>query len=168
MKDVRFRTEKYTKKIITKELYDKWLLENKEYEHISYDTFKKYWKHIAEKIVNLTCSNTHGVKLPQYMGELSLKYVISTTIKNYSASEKLKEDIPYINLISNGKVGKIVWSVLYARKLNSELPMLGFQSCRKFTKKAYNSFVENPELFRVSKASKSNVEAIKYKYNVNK
>jgi len=102
------------------------------------------------------------------MGDISLKYVLSTDVnRNYGKSKKAGEAVGHLNLITSGKNGKIVWSVDYARKFNCELPLVGFQSCRDLTTKAAISFKENPELFRITKTSKGNIDAILNKYHPN-
>lgn len=159
--DVRYRPIKYTKKVISKELYKKWKETYPEYSKYSYKEFCKYWSLIANEYKNLICSNTHGIRLPFYMGDISLKYVTSTDInKNYKASNETNDSVGHLNFITSGKNGKIVWSIDYARKFNCELPLVGFQSCRDLTKRAAFSFRENPELFRITKISKGNIEAI--------
>lgn len=164
--DVRYRPIKYTKKIISKELYQKWIKDFPEYSKYSFKEFKNFWYMIADQYKETICSNTHGVRLPLYTGDISLKYVVSTDVnRNYNSSKLIGEDIGHLNLITSGKNGKIVWSVDYARKFNSELPMIGFQACRDLTTKASVSFKDTPELFRITKASKGNIEAILNKYH---
>lgn len=161
IKDIRYRPIKYTKKVITKELYKKWIQNYPEYSKYSFNEFKKYWDIIASKYKELIVNTTHGIRLPFYMGDMSLKYVNSSELnKNYHNSKKANEDVGHLNFITSGKNGKIVWSVDYARKFNSELPLIGFQACRDLTQKAAFSFKENPELFRITKVSKGNIEAI--------
>ena len=158
IKDIRFRSEKYTNKIISEDLYKKWILEYPEYSKYSYKEFCNFWKLLAGKYTDTTCSNSHGVKLSLNLGETSLKYVSSQNInKNYKSSNITNEPVGHLNFGSSGKNGKIVWSIAHVRKINTELPLIAFQACRAFTKKAGIAFSENPELFRVSKASKANI-----------
>jgi len=161
IKDIRFRVEKYTKKIISKELYKKWKKENPENSKYSYKDFCNFWKLIADKYTDTVCENPHGVKLSPNMGEISLKYVTSNVInKNYVSSKLANTPVKHLNFITNGKNGKIVWSVAYVRKINSELPLIGFTACRNFTVKAAKAFKETPELFKISRASIANIKAI--------
>jgi len=161
IRDVRYRPTKYTKKVITKELYNKWKKTYPEYSHYSFLEFKKFWKMLANEYKEEVVSNSHGVRLSFYMGDMSLKYVVSTeTNKNYKSSNEVGEPVGHLNLITSGKNGKIVWSIDYARKFNNQLPIVAFQSCRDFTHKAAEAFRENPELFRITKVSKGNIEAI--------
>lgn len=161
IRDIRFRPTAYTKKVISKELYKKWKKAYPEYSKYSFSDFKNFWKIISNEYKHVVVNTTHGVRLSLYMGDISLKYVISSDLnRNYKNSNEAKEPVGHLNLITSGKNGKIVWSVDYARKFNCELPMLGFETCRNFTKMASKSFLENPELFRITRASKRNVEAI--------
>lgn len=158
IKDVRFRSEKYTKKIISEDLYKKWIIEYPEYSKYSYKEFCNFWKLLSEKYTDRVCDNSHGVKLSLNLGEVVLKYVSSQdTNKNYRSSNITNEPVGHLNFGSSGKNGKIVWSIAHVRKINTELPLVAFQACRNFTVKAGKAFAENPELFRISKASKANV-----------
>lgn len=158
--DIRFRTEKYTKKIISGDLYKKWIEENSENSKYSYKEFCTFWELLANKYTDTVCSNPHGVKLFQNMGEIVLKYATSSNInRNYRSSNLINEPVEHLNLITGGKNGKIVWSIAHVRKINPELPLLGFQACRKFTNKAAEAFYETPELFKVSRFSKANIKS---------
>ncbi len=166
VKDIRFRTEKYTKNIISEELYNKWVLEFPEYSKYSYKEFKDMWKLLSKEYINSVVTNSHGVKLYSNIGETILKYTTSGDVnRNYNSSKIAQEPVGHLNFASSGKNGKIVWSVAYARKINSELPLIGFQACRNFTEEAAKAFLETPELFKVSKSSKKNVQAIIHNYN---
>ena len=87
-KDVRFRTEKYTTKIITEDLYKDWIKENNEYSHITFKEFKVLWKLLSNKYVDTIVNTSHGVNLSGSMGEMSLKYVdIQIKVKNYGKGQ---------------------------------------------------------------------------------
>lgn len=168
IKDVRFRTEKYTKKIISEDLYKKWIEENQENSKYSYKEFCDFWELLANKYIEKTCTIPQGIKFPLNMGEVSLKYATSTNLnRNYRSSNLAKEPVGYLNFGTNGKNGKIVWSIAHVRKINSELPLIGFQGCRKFTQKASKAFYETPEIFRISRFSKGNRINKINKYNSN-
>lgn len=168
IKDIRYRPTKYTKKVISEELYNKWIQKYPEYSKYSFRQFCNFWKMIADQYKEIIATNTHGIRLPFYMGDMSLKYVTSTEVnRNWKNSNQIGEKVGHLNLITSGKNGKIIWSVDYARKFNSELPLMGFQSCRDLTNRAAISFRENPELFRISRMSRGNVEAILNKYHPN-
>lgn len=157
IKDVRFRSEKYTKKIITKELYEKWIKKYPEYSKFSFKEFKNFWKTLSDKYIKTVCETPHGVKLGLNLGEIALKYIISqNTNRNYNSSKLANEDVGHLNFGTSGKNGKIVWSIAQVRKINTELPLIAFQACRNFTIKAGEAFSETPELFKISKASKVN------------
>lgn len=166
LKDVRFRSEKYTKKIISEDLYRKWIQEYPEYSKYSFKEFCNFWKVLADKYVDKICTNSHGVKLAFNNGEIALKYVNSTNLnKNYNISNIAKEPVGYLNFSTSGKNGKIVWSTAHVRKINTELPLLAFKACRNFTIKASKAFLDTPELFKISRVSKGNVKNIIKKYN---
>lgn len=157
IKDIRFRSEKYTKKIITKDLYNKWIEKYPEYSKYSFKEFKNYWKLLSDKYIETVCETSHGAKLSLNLGEIALKYTISQNLnRNYSSSKIANDDVGHLNFGSSGKNGKIVWSVAHVRKINTELPLVAFQACRNFTTKAGQAFSETPELFKISKASKVN------------
>lgn len=169
IKDVRFRTEDFTKQVISIKLYEKWIKEYPEYSKYSFEQFKKMWHNLAETYKEVTCTSISGVRLPFYMGDLSLKYVTTNSSNiNHNKSNIAKEPVGHLNFVTNGKTGKTVWSVDYARKFNCELPMLAFKSCRDLTLRARESFKETPGLFRIARATKKNVEAILHSYHPNK
>ena len=166
IKDIRFRTTKYTKTVISKDLYEKWIQTYPEYSKYSFKEFYSFWKMLANEYKEVICSNTHGIRLSFYMGDISLKYVTSTeTNKDFKKSNEANCDVGYLNLITSGKNGKVVWGVDHARKFNCELPLIGFQACRDLTTKAGIAFKNNPELFRITKVSKGNIEAILNNYH---
>lgn len=165
-KDVRFRTEKYTTKIITEDLYKDWIKENNEYSNITFKEFKSLWKLLSNKYVDTIVNTSHGVNLSGSMGEMSLKYVdIQIKVKNYGKSREIGEDVGMLNLITSGKYGKVVWSVDHARKLNNMLPLLGFEACRDLTIKAGIAFKETPELYKKSKTTGRNRRVKTYNKN---
>lgn len=157
IKDVRFRSEKYTKKIISKDLYKKWIQENPKFANYSYMEFRNFWKLLMNKATDIVCNTSHGIKLQLNMGEIALKYTTSQDInRNYNSSNITKEAVGHLNFASSGKNGKIVWSISNVRKINTELPLIAFHACRNFIKKAAKAFLDTPELFKVSRASKMN------------
>jgi hypothetical protein len=159
IKDVRFRSEKYTKKIISENLYKKWLAEYPQYSKYSYKDFCNFWKLLAEKHVDVVVSTSSGVKLNNNLGQVALKYATSTHLnRNYKNSNLINEPVGHLNFASSGKNGKIVWSIGPVRKINIDLPLIGFQACRNFTIKAANAFKETPELFKVSKLTTTNIK----------
>ena len=168
IKDVRFRSEKYTRKIISEDLYKKWIEKYPEYSKYSYKEFSEYWKLLSNKHTDTVSTNSHGVKLQLNLGEIALKYTSSQDLnRNYHSSTIAKEPVGHLNFGSSGKNGKIVWSIAYVRKINSELPLIAFQACRNFTVKAAKAFSETPELFKISKASKMNILSIQNNYKEN-
>lgn len=168
VKDIRFRSEKYTKKIITPDLYLKWVEEYPEYSKYSYKEFCNFWKLLANEYTDTVCDNSHGAKLHFNNGQLVLKYTNSSGFnKNYKISKLANEPVGHLNLVSSGKNGKIVWSTAQIRKINPELPLIAFQACRNFTVKASKAFVDTPELFKITKASAGNIKNIIKKHNKN-
>lgn len=168
IKDIRYRPTKYTKKVISEELYKKWIEVYPEYSKYSYRQFCNFWNMLADQYKEVITTTTHGIRLPFYMGDISLKYVTSSEVnRNWKNSNEAKDMVGHLNFITSGKNGKIVWSVDYARKFNSELPLIGFKSCRNLTNRAAVSFKENPELFRIARISKGNIEAILIKHHPN-
>lgn len=152
----RFSKKKYKTRIICKELFDTWKKEHPEFK-MPYIQWLAYSKLIMEEYVNEVITNTNGVRLPFYMGDLDLKFSPKrdkpVNIKETAESGSVSN---HMNLVTNGRVGKIVWSCTHARRFNKFLPLTGFEGNKVFVDKAKKQFINNPELFRDSVRSKNN------------
>ena len=157
MTNKRFKRNKYKKRIVTTDLYDKWIAQYPEYKHYTIQMFRKYWVKLANKYMDVAVTNPHGVRLPFYMGDLSVQYTPELD-KNISIHKTAQQgvEVRHMNFSTNGKAGKTIWSVDYARKFNKYLPLMGFEAGRKFTEKTTNQLTDTPEIFKDSARSKSN------------
>jgi len=152
----RFRYNKYFDEVISEETYKKWKSDN---PHLkgkinSYVSFKKYWRKIADMIMEEVCTNPFGVKLPYYCGELSIKYA-NMDLKpiNKRASIDNGFIVPHLNWNSSERVGKLVWNVNKASRFNSMITYYGFKGVRIFNRQVNKALMETPELFRVYAAN---------------
>lgn len=157
MTNKRFKRNKYKKRIVTEALYKKWVAEYPEYSNYTIKMFRQYWNKIANKYMDVAVTNPHGVRLPFYMGDLSVQYPPKLD-KNISIHKTAQQgvEVRHMNFSTNGKAGKTIWSVDHARKFNNYLPLMGFEAGRIFAEKTTNQLRETPEIFRDSARSKSN------------
>lgn len=157
MTNERFKRNKYKRRIVTEALYKKWITEYPEYKDYTIQEFKKYWVSLANKYMDIAVTNPHGVRLPFYMGDLSVQYTPKLD-KNISIHKTAKQgiEVKHMNFSTNGKAGKTIWSVDHARKFNKYVSLMGFEGSRRFIKKTTNQLTETPEIFRDSARSKSN------------
>jgi hypothetical protein len=152
----RFRYNKYFTEIVTEETYKKWKLDNPHLKKKinSFASFRKYWRRIADCIVEEVCTNPFGVKLPYYCGELSIKFA-NMDLKpiNKRASINNNTSVPHLNWNSSERVGKLVWNVNKSAKFNSMIMYYGFKGTREFNQNVNKALMETPELFRVYSAN---------------
>lgn len=151
-KGPRMRKGKFSKKIITKDLWAEFTSTFPEYKEISWNSFYKAWLDIAETIRTEAMTNPQGVKLGSYTGELKLQY-ISPEFKgaDYKTSQELGTKISYPNLQSRGKVAVIRWERRWAVKFNKILGFFGFEPTREMVKIKVEHADKNPEKIRVAR-----------------
>ena len=161
--NTRFIKTKYVRKSISRDLFNKWKKQHPEYkERIkTYSEFWNYCKDILIEYVDNVLTNGQGVRLPFYMGDLSLKYVpITYKPIDFEKSKNNNKEINYLNFITNGRVGKIVWSCEHAKRFNKFLPISGFQASTRLLKGAKNALKETPELYFDNRRTKKNKRII--------
>lgn len=146
-------------------MYSKWKKLYPEYKDHSFKQFKDYLKIVMTEYKEEVLTNPHGVRFPFYMGDMAIKYV--PPILDYRKSVEIKKPLNFLNLATNGRPGKLVWSVDYARKFNKYLPYMAFERCRNFRNEVHEALIDHPEIFRDNKRTKSNREHMIKKKNTN-
>lgn len=133
----RMRKGKFSKLVITKELWKKFTNSSPEYANMTWKEFSGIWGEITEKIRWYAINNPLGVKLGSYMGEIKLQYPTNKVkAKDYGASIKAEEDVYYLAIESKGKVPKIRWERRWAVKFNKILQYYAFKEFRDVNEKA--------------------------------
>lgn len=151
----RFRDTKFSKNLISAELYEEWIKENPKYADkvTCYGDFLKIWNKISEKYRHYAVNNSMGVKLPFYCGELSVEYV---NIEYEAINEKLSYDndspVPHLNWNSSDKLGKLIWCIKRAMAFNGMLPFTAFKGCSTFITQAKNGLKNNPQIYKTAKS----------------
>ena len=147
----RMKKGKFSKMVITKELYSRFCKEYPEYK-LSWKEFSDYWKDIAVKVRHYTIYNPLGVKLGSYNGELKFQYLpYKFKAKDQQTSTELGEEVNHVNISSRGKVGKIKWERRWAVKFNKMLQFYAFDETRELHKMAKDHATANPEALRISR-----------------
>lgn len=149
-----FLKKPWTKEIICKENYDKWI-DKTNYKY-SYDEYLKLWSDISEEIISIVCKENQGFDMDNFLGNLSIKRLDREfkcekdfpTIINYNETTHKKELIPIINI--DNKIGRIYWKKVKTRMgLTSLFGMevkKGFQQkvFKYIKEKGMNSFQLEP------------------------
>lgn len=147
----RMRKAKFSKMVITRELYDRFCKEYPEYK-LTWAQFYQYWQDIAAKIRYHTVYNPLGLKLGSYTGELKFQYLPHKFKANdRSTSALLGEKVDFINLAMKGKVGKVKWERRWAVKRNKILQFYAFDGTRELIKVAKHYIVANPDKLRIAR-----------------
>lgn len=156
MTNTRFKRKKYRGYFINQDLYKKWLTKYPEYKKYTFTQFRQYWKLLANKYIDIAVTNPNGVRLPFYMGDICIKYTPQLD-KNISVHKTAQQgvEVRHMNFATNGRAGKIIWSIEHARKFNKYLPIMGFEGSRGFKVKSTKQLTENPEIFKNSATSKA-------------
>ena len=139
--------------LINKELFKQWKKEtgNKE---ITFAQFRQIWNDLCIDIYDVCTTNPFGFRMPFYTGDLMIKYVVKyAPALDEEASNQLGKELEHLNWNSNEKVGKIVWTIDYARKFNKDVRLIAFRPDRAFMRKASQALKETPEIFLDSKVS---------------
>lgn len=151
-KAIRFGKSKFSKSIFNKELYNKWIVVNPIYIDVSFEEYKRIWKHITDEIQNIIITNPQGIKLPYQCGDLVVQY-LPNVVKTTDAvnTSEMGEEVHHLNIVTKGKAAKISWIRKLAARFNPYIVMYGFEQTRVLGKKLYSKLNETPELFRNSK-----------------
>lgn len=161
---IRFRKTKYTKEIISLDVYKEWIAENPEYVEVTYQDFKLYWRSIAEKVRWHIINNPMGVHLPFYCGDIRVQYIPkSVKVPNIPLGTQLGQVIYDTSLLTKGKGGKISWVRKYASRYNPLILLYCYEPIRDIRRGVKAKIEEAAEIYR-----NSTVNYEKPKYNDNK
>ena len=147
-KGPRMRKGEFSKSVINKELYKKFIKEFPEYKDMTWSEFYNNWLEITKEIRIESVWNPLGVKLGSYLGELKLQYIPY----NFEARDRSQNEITnHINLNTRGKVAKVKWERRWAVKFNKILQFYAFNETRDINKLAYEYVSLHPEKLRVAR-----------------
>jgi hypothetical protein len=142
------RKGEFSKMVVTKELYKRFIEEFPEYEELTWREFYDSWLEIAEQIRHEAAFNPLGVKLGSYVGELKFQYLPY----DFKAKDHTSGDgSDYINLVTKGKVGRVKWERRWAVNFNKMLQFYAFDGAREINELAYQRATQNPESIRVAR-----------------
>lgn len=147
----RMRKGEFSKMVVTRDLYKKFIKEFPEYKDMKWEDFYTNWLEIAEKIRYEAVNNPLGVKLGSYTGELKVQYIpYKMEVISNNESRKLGEVVRPFNHDSKGKPARVKWERRWAVKFNKILQFYAFDETRELTKAAHEYIVNNPTKIRVS------------------
>lgn len=150
----RMKKGQFSKMVITRELYAKFIETFPEYNSMTWEEFYQNWLDIAETTRYEAIYNPLGVRLGSHLGELKLQFLpYKFEANNYSASAEVGEKIPHLNLETKGKVPKIKWERRYAVKFNKVLQFYCFDETRELNKLAMKYVPDNLEKIRVARVT---------------
>lgn len=148
----RMRKGQFSKMVITKELYKRFIKEFPEYANMTWKEFFNNWLEIAERIRYYAIYNPLGVKLGSYTGELKFQYLPHKFVaKDFSTSEKEGEEKEHLNIAQRGKVPTIKWERRWAVKFNKWLQFYAFDETREINILAHKYVDEYSEHIRISR-----------------
>jgi len=148
----RMKKGKFSKMVVSKELWKRFTEEFPEYKDMPWKEFYNTWLEIAEIIRTEAITNPLGVKLGSYTGELRLQYLPHKfkAVDRYT-SNQLGEVVNFINLDEKGKVPKIKWERRWAVKFNKMLQFYAFDETRQMNRLAKDYIDKHPDKLRVSR-----------------
>lgn len=150
----RMRKAQFSKIVVTKDLFKKFLNEFPEHKGMTWNTFYKSWLEIAEKIRYEAVNNPLGVKMGSYTGELKVQYIpYKMDIPNIPASREAGEIVNNFNFESKGKPARVKWERRAAARFNKILQFYAFDETRELTIAAGKHISENPNSIRVSRVT---------------
>lgn len=148
----RMRKGKFSKSVVTKELWHRFKAAYPEYKDMKWDDFFGIWKEIAAKFRYHAIHNPLGVKLGSYMGELKLQYLPHKfKATDYGETQKEGEEMIHLNIEDKGKVPKIKWERRWAVKFNKILQYYAFQETRDINEIAKEYMKSNHGRLRTSR-----------------
>jgi hypothetical protein len=144
----RMKKGKFSKHVVTKELWKAFRDKSTEYKDISWEEFYEAWEEIAKTIRDETVHNPLGVKLGSYAGELKLQYLpYKFEAINPAMGNK------HLNLTTRGKVAKVKWERRWAVKFNRVLQFFGFEGHREIKSMGNKHILKNTDSLRVSRST---------------
>lgn len=148
----RMKKGKFSKMVVTKELWKNFTETYEEYKDMSWVDFYKGWLEIAETIRFEVINNPLGVKLEKFTGELKLQYLPHKFKgEDKRASEEIGEKVDHMNIVTRGKVAKLKWERRWAVKFNKMLQFYAFDETREMNKMAKEYIDANPNSLRIAR-----------------
>lgn len=164
----RMRKGEFSKMVVTKDLWKRFMTEYPEYEGISWREFYDIWLQIAERVRYYSIYNPLGVKLGCFTGELKFQFLPHKFIaKDHHLSEKEGEEHIHLNLDIKGKVPTIKWERRWAVKYNKWLQFYAFDETREINILAHEYGKENMEKLRTSRNTLGGLSVWRQKINYN-
>ena len=144
---------KFSKTLVCRELWKEAVKNNLDYKYLSYEEFYKIWMLISQKFKDSVIDNPLGVKAPFFIGEWKIQYLpYKLDVTDYNTSQELGEKVPFLNLHSKGKNGKLVWERRLARRYNVMLNMYAFEALQQgFRDEVNKALLANPNKYRISR-----------------
>ena len=143
---------KFSKHVVTKELWKSFREKSTEYKDISWEDFYEAWQEIASTIRQETVHNPLGVKLGAYAGELKLQYLPHKfEAIDPNLSGEVGKKTKFLNLTTRGKVAKVKWERRWAVKFNRVLQFFGFEGHREIKDMANKHILKNTDSIRVAR-----------------
>jgi len=159
------RKGEFSKMVITKELYKKFLREFPEYKDMQWEDFFNHWMAIASKIRHEAIWNPLGIKLGSHTGEIKLQYLpYKLKAMDYHSSEQIGEKTTFLNLTERGKVPKIKWERRWAVKFNKILQFYAFDETRDLNKIAHDYIQKHPDRLRTARVTLGGVSVWRQKF----
>lgn len=154
----RLGKAKYSKILITEELWKQAILDNPEFKGMSYKEFQEIWEMIATSFKDTVINNALGIKAPFFIGEWKIQYLpYRQAVQNYKGSEEAGEKVPYLNLHTKGKTLKLVWERRNARRYNRALDLYAFEPLQQgFRDEVAKAILKHPQIYRVSRPREIN------------
>jgi hypothetical protein len=162
----RMRKAKFSKRVVTKDLWKAFTKQFVEYKKMSWEEFFNHWKEIAKTIREEAITNPLGVKLGSYMGELKLQYTPhKMKVQDHKSSLEMGEQVDYLNLTMKGKVPTIKWERRWAVKYNKILQYYAFDETREMNIKAHEYVPNNYDKIRISRNTLGGISIWRQKMN---
>lgn len=148
----RMRKGQFSKMVVTKQLWKRFIKEFPEYEKMNWEEFYNNWLEIAERVRYHAIYNPLGVKMGSYTGELKFQFLPHKFIaKDHNTSEKEGEEHQFLNIDAKGKVPTIKWERRWAVKFNTMLQFYAFNETREINRLAYLYSQDFLDKLRVSR-----------------
>lgn len=145
----RMRKGNFSKSVVTKELYRRFIKRFPEHKGMKWNEFFTNWKEIAETLRIETVTNPLGVKMGGYNGELKMQYFpYKVKITDHKASAELGKRVNHLDIMTKGKAPTIIWVRREAASFNPMLHFYGFMETREISKMKKKHMNEHPESIR--------------------
>lgn len=136
----RMKKGKFSKSLITKDLFKEFKIKHPEYSEMTWDIFFGMWQDIAQTTREEVCSNPLGVKLGGFLGELKIQYLCY--------KPKIRSAAIPINLATKGKIPYVKWERRWASRFNKSLQLYAFEQTRELRDLATEHKKNSPEKIR--------------------